>query len=178
MKTYVVLIRGINVGGRNVLLMKELAALLDDLGCEHIKTYIQSGNVVLQNKNMNAAQLSTIIPLEVKKRRGFEPNVLILERKELEHIAEKNPFPEAESDPKSLHVGFLDSIPGFPDLEKLESLRAESERFHLSERAFYLHEPNGVGRSKLAANTEKLLGVSMTSRNWRTVARIVSMLSP
>ena len=114
--------------------------------------------------------------LEIKQRRSFEPHVLLLEPKDVEMAVTTNPFPEAESDPKSLHVGFLDSVPTNPNLETLESLKAESERFHLKDRIFFLHAPDGVGRSKLAANAEKLLGVSMTARNWRTVVRIVEMV--
>ena len=61
------------------------------------------------------------------------------------------------------------------DWQKLNSLKKETERFHLSDTVFYLHAPEGVGKSKLAANTEKLLGVPMTDRNWRTVCKIMEM---
>ncbi len=176
MKTYVALLRGINVGGRNSLPMKELVALLEALGCKSVKTYIQSGNVVLQSTDKATAQLSRNISLEIKKRRGFEPHVLLLEAKDLEQIIANNPFPEAETDPTYLHVGFLDRMPTNPDLEKLESLKSANERFCLNDNVFYLHAPDGVGRSKLAANAEKLLGVAMTDRNWRTVERIRGMV--
>ena len=86
-----------------------------------------------------------------------------------------NPFPEAENDPKALHVGFLASAPKNPNLKALESLRKASEQFRLMDNVFYLYAPEGVGRSKLAANTERLLGVSMTDRNWRTVCKIMEM---
>jgi hypothetical protein len=75
-----------------------------------------------------------------------------------------NLFPEAEADPSSLHIGFLASTPKNPDLKKLESLKAESERFHLSDHMFYLQAPEGVGRSRLAASAEKALGVPMIDR--------------
>ena len=94
---------------------------------------------------------------------------------EIEQAMEENPFPEAETDPSSLHLGFLAFTPKSPDLKKLDGLKKESERFHLTERVFYLHAPEGVGKSKLAASTEKLLGVPMTDRNWRTVCKIREM---
>ena len=72
-------------------------------------------------------------------------------------------------------MGFLGSVPKNPDLKTLESLRKGSERFHLMDNVFYLHAPEGIGRSKLAANTERLLGVSMTDRNWRTMCKILKM---
>jgi len=175
MKTYIVLLRGINVGGRNTLPMKELVALLEDLGCQNIKTYIQSGNVVMESTKQTAARLSSKITLEIKKRRGFEPQVLLLELEDVEKAVATNPFPEAESDPKALHVGFLVAVPANPDLKKLESFKQENERFHLNGNLFYLHTPDGIGRSKLARNAEKLIGVPMTLRNWRTVYKIMAM---
>lgn len=177
MNTYIALFRGINVGGKNSLPMKELVVLLEDIGVRKIKTYIQSGNAVFQSAEKNFSQLSERLAAEIKKRHGFEPHVLILGLDAIERAMAENPFPEAEADPSSLHLGFLASTPKSPDLKKLDSLRKESERFHLSDRVFYLHAPEGVGRSKLAASTEKLLGVPATDRNWRTVCKIREMAS-
>jgi len=175
MKTYIALFRGINVGGKNSLSMKELASLLEALGARNVKTYIQSGNAVFQCAEMNLPQLSNKLASEIRKRHGFEPYVLILGLGAMERAMAENPFPEAEADPATLHLGFLAFAPKNPDLRKLESLKKGSERFHLSERVFYLHAPEGVGRSKLAAGAEKLLGVPMTDRNWRTVRKIREM---
>lgn len=172
MKIYIALFRGINVGGKNALPMKELVAILEGLSSRNVKTYIQSGNAVFESKEKDASRLSNRISGEIKKRRGFEPYVLLLELKDLERAIMENPFPEAETDPKALHVGFLASAPGNPNLKRLGSLKRDSERFHLIDNLFYLHAPEGVGRSKLAANAEKLLGVPMTDRNWRTVCKI------
>ena len=175
MNIYIALFRGINVGGKNSLPMKELAAILEELGCQNVKTYIQSGNVVFKSSDKNIPGLSDRISSEIKKRRGFAPFVLLLSRGELEKIAANNPFPEVKDDPQVLHVGFLAVAPKEPDLKKLESLQSKTERFRLIDNAFYLHAPDGVGRSKLAANRERLLGVSMTDRNWRTVCKILEM---
>ncbi len=175
MKTYIALFRGINVGGKNSLPMKELVAILEELQCQNIKTYIQSGNAVFASRENDASQLSNKISLEIKQRRGFEPYVLLLKLEELEKVITNNPFPEAESDQKTLHIGFLASAPKNPNLKTLESLKSDSERFRLIGNAFYLHAPEGIGRSKLAANTERLLGVAMTDRNWRTVCTLMEM---
>lgn len=175
MKIYIALFRGINVGGRNMLPMKELVAILEDLGSRKIKSYIQSGNAVFANQKTDTSQLSKKIGVEIKLRHGFEPYVLLLELDDIETVIRKNPFPEAEADPKALHVGFLASAPKNPDLKALESLKIDSERFRLIDNVFYLHAPEGVGRSKLAARAEKLLGVPMTDRNWRTVCKIREM---
>ena len=175
MKTYIALFRGINVGGNNVLPMKDLVALLENLGSQNVKTYIQSGNAVFQNKEENASLLSNRIRAAIKKSHGFEPQVLLLKPEEIERAVESNPFPEAESEPKTLHLHFLASMPKNPDLGALESIKSDRERFALKDGVFYLHAPDGIGRSKLAANTEKVLGVATTGRNWRTVRKVLAM---
>ncbi|WP_348674210.1 DUF1697 domain-containing protein [uncultured Abyssibacter sp.] len=176
MKTYAVLLRGINVGGRNTLPMAELRTLLQALGCEHVQTYIQSGNVILRSTATSAA-LSQEIAQAIHERHGFEPHVLVLAASEVTAAMDANPFAEHASDPKSVHFGFLDSVPPNSDLDGLEAIRAPSERFELKERVFYLHAPDGIGRSKLAARSEALLGVPMTDRNLRTMSKIVTMLN-
>jgi uncharacterized protein (DUF1697 family) len=157
--------------------MKELVAILEELDGSNVKTYIQSGNVVFQCAQKAASQLASKLGIEINKRRGFAPHVLLLSLKEIEQAIAANPFPEAESDPTSLHLGFLDAVPTQPDLKKLESLKTKSERFALNDRVFYLHAPDGIGRSKLAANAERALGVAMTDRNWRTICKVRDMAS-
>jgi uncharacterized protein (DUF1697 family) len=174
-RTFVVLLRGINVGGKNMLPMKELAGILKDAGAHNARTCLQSGNAVFQSSARDRAKLAKKLTAEIKKRRGFEPRILMLELDELERAIAQNPFPEAEADPASLHLGFLASVPTSPDLDKLESLRKRSERFRLIDSVFYLHAPEGIGRSKLAAHSEKSLGVAMTDRNWRSVCKILEM---
>jgi uncharacterized protein (DUF1697 family) len=176
LKTYIALFRGINVGGTNVLPMKDLVAQLEYLGSQNVKTYIQSGNAVFQNEEENASLLSNKIRAAIKKSHGFEPQVLLLEPEEIERAIESNPFPEAESEPKTLHIFFLATMPKDLDLGALASIKSDRERFALEGRVFYLHAPEGIGRSKLAANIEKLLGVSATSRNWRTVRKVMAMV--
>ncbi|HEU0292919.1 MAG TPA: DUF1697 domain-containing protein [Anaerolineales bacterium] len=175
MTIYIAFLRGINVGGKHPLPMKELAAILEELGSQNVKTYIQSGNAVFKSRDKNPARFSKLISAEIKKRRGFEPHVLLLKLEDIEQAITENPFPEAETDPKALHVGFLVASPQNPNLKILESLKSDSERFHLIDNIFYLHAPEGVGRSKLAANAEKLLGVPMTDRNWSTVRKVWEM---
>lgn len=176
MHTYIALLRGINVGGKNSLPMKDLKSILEILGASNVKTYIQSGNVVFQSAlKDDISSFSKRLGIEIRERHGFEPQILVIGLAEVETAMMNNPFPEAESEPSSLHLGFLASAPENPDLEKLESLKKESERFCLIDNIFYLHAPEGVGRSKIAASSEKLLGVPMTDRNWNTVCKLKEM---
>ena len=160
------------MGGKNSLSMKELVAILEHLGGKHVRTYIQSGNAVFQSAAGNLARLSRQLSAEINARHGFEPHALLIELQELDAAMAGNPFPEGELAPSSLHLGFLASTPRNPNLEKLNTLKKPSERFHLGDKVFYLSAPEGVGNSRLAASSEKLLGVAMTDRNWRTVCKI------
>ncbi len=175
MKIYIALFRGINVGGNNILPMKDLVALLENLGSQSVKTYIQSGNAVFLNKAESASQLTNRIGDAIKKSHGFEPQVFLLELDEMEKAITSNSFTEAESEPKTLHIYFLASVPKNPDLKMLESIKRDGERFNLMDKVFYLHAPGGVGRSKLAARVEKSLGVAVTARNWRSACKIMAM---
>lgn len=175
MKTYIALFRGINVGGRNRLPMKELAALLEKLGAESVKTYIQSGNAVFRHEAESTSRLSSSISAAIKESHGFEPRVLLLELVEMEQAMASNPFPDAEAEPKTLHLYFLTAAPQNPDLDMLDSLKKANEQFKLIDKVFYLHAPDGIGRSKLAERVEKALGVAATARNWRTVSKIMAM---
>lgn len=175
MPTWIALFRGINVGGKNVLPMKELVRELESLKLKNIRTYIQSGNAVFEGPRTGVATLGERIGKRIEKKRGFKPHVLILSARKLEDAIASNPFPEAEAEPKSLHLYFLDAVPKSPDLDKLNRLKKSSEQFELVDDVLYLHAPDGIGRSKLAAAVEKCLGVAATARNWRTIDRILEL---
>jgi uncharacterized protein (DUF1697 family) len=175
MNIYIAFFRAINVGGKNPLPMKNLVAILEGMGAATVKTYIQSGNAVFQSADHSPAHLSSQLAAEIKKHHGFEPLTLVLGLEAIRQACANNPFPEAEADPQSLHLGFLAAKAQRPDLDKLYSLKKASERFHLGDDVFYLHAPEGVGKSKLAASAEKLLGVPMTDRNWRTVCKVLEL---
>jgi uncharacterized protein (DUF1697 family) len=174
-KTFIALLRGINVGGNNILPMRELVAVLEGLGLSQVKTYIQSGNVVFQSESNNRQELSQAISAAIGGSYGFAPHVLVLDLPAFQEAVAANPFPEAGHEPKTLHLFFLDEIPPSPDLAVLERLKAENERYRLINNVFYLHAPDGMGRSKLAEKVEKVLGVATTARNWRTVSKLMSM---
>jgi uncharacterized protein (DUF1697 family) len=175
MNTLIALFRGINVGGKNILPMKELSAVLESLGLNNVKTYIQSGNVVFQSETSDKQKLSLTIKRAIDSNHGFAPEVLILSVQELRDAIASNPFPDGEAEPKTLHLFFLAYSPTNPDMKRLEGVRANREEFRLADRVFYLLAPDGVGRSKLAANVEKAMAVPLTGRNWRSVCKILSM---
>ena len=174
MTTYVLLLRGIGLG-RNRLPMKDLVALLQALGLEDVRTYIQTGNAVFRAKRVRSADLAETITERINEQFDFAPRAFILTRDELAAAIAANPFPEAEAEPKSLHLTFLTDAPVKPDLDGLRRLARENERFALKDRVFYVHAPDGIGRSKLAERNEKLLGVPGTARNWRSATAILAL---
>jgi uncharacterized protein (DUF1697 family) len=175
MTTWITFFRGINVGGRNILPMKELKALLEELGCVDVRTYIQSGNVVFRHKEQQATGLSQTISQAVLNRFHFAPYVLLLTANHLKSALAANPFFPAEENPKTLHLYFLSARPTEVDLDGLNQIKSPSESFELIGKVFYLHAPDGIGRSKLAARAEKLLGVPATGRNWRTAQKVLEL---
>ncbi len=175
MPTLIALLRGINIGGHHKLPMKELAALLSGSGLRDVQTYLQSGNVVFRCEAKNRTALAAKISTAIAAEHGFAPQVLLLDAEELRKAMANNPYPEAEATPASLSLLFLAETPSHPDLKALEALRISSERFTLVGKVFYLHAPDGFGRSKLAANAERLLGVPASGRNWNTVCKLAEM---
>lgn len=175
MNTYIALLRGINVGGNNKLPMRELVLLLDGLGLQNVKTYIQSGNIVFQSEHSDPTQLSQAITGAISQGHGFAPYTLILDSRALKAAMAANPFPEGEAEPKSLHLFFMDARPKTFDTGALDRLKAANERYQLIDQVFYLHAPDGIGRSKLAENAGKGWGVNITARNWRTVSEIMAI---
>ena len=177
MATWIALFRGINVGGKNILPMKELREVLQERGYTHVKSYIQSGNVVFRGPQTNAEHLADYIGDAVLDNHGFQPRVIVLSVEDLEQAAVSNPFPEAQADPKSLHFYFLSELPKRPDLKALNDIKSRTESFAIVGKVFYLHAPDGIGRSKLAASAERLIGVAGTARNWRTVSKVLELAS-
>lgn len=177
MATFIALLRGINIGGNHLLPMKELSAQLTEMGLRDVQTYIQSGNVVFSSAAKDRVALAAKITAAIKAQHGFAPQVLLLDAAELRKAMADNPYPEAEADPKSLSLLFLAEAPQHPDLKSLEALKTASERFKLIGKVFYLHAPEGFGRSRLAARAEKLLGVAASGRNWNTVCKLAEMVA-
>jgi uncharacterized protein (DUF1697 family) len=177
MHRWIALFRGINVGGNNILPMAKLTRCLETLHFQNIRTYIQSGNVVFDSASKNARALEKSIGERIQKDHEFLPRLLLLSLNDLQAAIHDNPFPEAISNPKSLHFFFLEKPAAKPNLQALDAAKATMENYRLTDRVFYLLAPAGVGRSKLAASAEKHLGVMTTARNYRTVEKLLALAS-
>lgn len=173
MKTYIALFRGINVGGNNILPMKDVTQILNELGADNVRTYIQSGNVVFQHAARSRTKLKDQIRSAVEASHNFKPQLLLLDGGDLAAAVENNPY--STDIGKALQFYFLESAPKQPDLEKMRDLQSNTEQFTLTDKVCYLSAPDGVGRSKLAAKIEQCLGVPATARNWNTVSKLMQM---
>jgi len=165
--TYIVLLRGINVGGKNLIPMKELVEVLKEHDYQNIKSYIQSGNIVLQSQ-----KLPDDIASIIQRRFGIEPLVYVLEEPEFNAAIENNPYRSPKG--KDIHFYFCEDKPKIDTL-KVERYKSGSEEFHLDGKVVYLYAPDGIGRSKLVANMESCLGVSATGRNLNTIYKLQQM---
>jgi len=172
--TYIALFRGINIGGKNILPMKELVEFFEAMDCKNIQTYIQSGNVVFHSRKIFNSKHTAEIGRRIREKKGFEPKILLLSPADLRAAIKHNPFPT--DDGKALHFMFLESTSQQPDMDSLAAVKFHSEAFVLHGNVFYLYAPDGVGRSRLPAKMEKALGVSVTGRNWNTVAKLAAMV--
>lgn len=176
MKTWVALLRGVNVVGRRKVPMKALAAALERAGFGAVRTYIQSGNVIFRSSSGSARTLGTRIAALVREDFGFEPQVMVVSGAQLRAAVHGNPFPGARENHKALHIFFLAGRPRKPDLESLERVRGRREGFALRDGFFYLYTPDGFPDSMVRSRLERCLGVAATGRNWRTANALLAML--
>jgi len=149
--------------------MKELKLLLEDEGYEGVRTYIQSGNVVLNAKLNPLADIAS----KVEMKFGFLPEILAIEKTEFDHAFSANPYSLLEG--KTVHFYFCINKPKL-NAQKLESYAGKGETYQLKGNVFYLHAPNGIGRSKLVPNIESCLATPATGRNLNTVLRLKEMV--
>nr|WP_321357955.1 DUF1697 domain-containing protein [uncultured Draconibacterium sp.] len=177
MKTYIAILRGINVSGKNKVKMDALKSSFSRLGFEQVQTYIQSGNVAFRYQETDSANLAERISKQIKDDFGFDVSLLVLSALQLANIIKNNPFLGDENkDAQFLHVTFLKETPANVNSEKITSYVKAGEEYVISEGVVYLYCPHGYGKTKLNNNFfESQLKVSATTRNWKTTLKLLEM---
>jgi len=176
MKTWIALLKAINMVGKHKMSMKDLVALLEGLNARDVKTYRGSGNAVFRHRGKDAARLAKRISTAVGKEYEFKPLVMLLETEQLARIIADNPFPEAEAEPGALVVGLLTAEPEQPDWEAFEKVRRKSERFALHGDVFYFYAPEGFHLSKIGPWLKRSFGeVDGTGRTWSTIVKVMAI---
>lgn len=178
MKTYIALLRAINVGGNSKIAMADLKAMLVDLGYANPQTILQTGNLVFQAKESNAAKLESKLEKEAADRFGLETDILVRTADEWQQAIDANPFPkEAASDPSHLLIMPLKAAPTKQAVKELQAAIQGRETVAAVKRELYLVYPDGIGRSKLTNKfIESRLKTRGTGRNWNTALKIAQLL--
>jgi uncharacterized protein (DUF1697 family) len=176
LRTYVALLRGVNVG-KTTLAMADLRALVDGLGYEDVTTYVQSGNVVFRS-SATAAEVTEAVERRLRSDHDLSVKVLVRTSGQLAKVVDGNPFLADGRDPAKLHVTFLTETPDRARVRELDPTFGEPDEFRIVREVVYLHCPNGYGRTKLNnAFLERKLGVAATTRNWKTVTKLAELAS-
>jgi uncharacterized protein (DUF1697 family) len=176
MTRHALLLRGVNVGTKNSLPMADLRAMLEELGCTGVQTYVQSGNAVLDTK-LGAAALTKAIEAALERYMGRPIATTLRTHAQLAAIVDANPFSAVATNPSYLCVTFLSHAPTKAELAPLHAQDFKPELFHVAGKEIYTWHPNGQGRSPLAAALGKLrLRGAVTTRNWNTVLKLRDML--
>lgn len=181
MTTYAALLRGINVGGTKRLPMADLRQLMTDLGLDDVRTHLQSGQAVFGTGRGDEETLAAELAEAVEKRFGFPVDVIVRDHAYLRAIVDDCPFPAAELEPRQLHVTYFSAPVDPARFAHLDRETHLPEEFRLGDRALYLYAPDGLGRSKLAEALSRPRvnkGVTATTRNWNTVAKLVELTRP
>jgi uncharacterized protein (DUF1697 family) len=181
--TYIALLRGVNVGGNNKVPMASLRTALAADGFVHVRTYIQSGNVLVDAERSTEATVSGRVGDVIEATFRIRVPVIVINAEALGAVVAHNPYPQ-EGDYRKLHAVFL---PGQPDAEARERLDTLSAAFAakgsrdsttLIGSTLYLHTPDGFGTSDLAkalTTTGRLKSLNGTARNWATVTTLLGM---
>lgn len=176
MNSYIVLLKGINVGGHKKVPMAELRDLLTKSAYENVKTYIQSGNVILESSQKSIPKIEVQIKKDILDHFGFEVPVLIKTRKDLKRIFNDSPFSEEEKQ-KSYFIMLYDT----PDSElvKVASEKVyEGEEYQIINDCIYYYSAKGFGQSKFNTNFfERKLNTFATARNYNTMVKLLSLSS-
>ncbi len=176
MITQVVLIRGINVGGSHIVKMVDLAKVCAKTGATNVKTYIQSGNVVLRSK-LAPAELEDAIESGIAKSHGFRPSVVVRTHAELAKVVASSPYSITDGTKHVVQFGKA-KLPA-KLFDTFDLVPFAPEHFTLRGRELYLDLPEGQGRSKLLVAMMKLKhDVPVTARNWNTVTKLLALATP
>jgi len=175
MKTYISILRGINVGGNRIIKMADLKELYTNLGFMECQTYIQSGNVIFMDQKVAIPELELLITQKIAKRFNFDVPVIVMELNELRKVVSGNPFLHDKNKELAYqHVTFLSGIPDGTLSATLGKTAYLPTEFELIDKSVYLYCPDGYSNSKLTNSfLESRLKVKATTRNWKTACELL-----
>jgi uncharacterized protein (DUF1697 family) len=174
---HVALLRGINIGPHKRMKMETLRASCEALGFKNVKTYIQSGNIVCQAGKLSSDAAARKIEAQIEKNFGFSADVIARTGDEMKNIVMGNPMlKEPGLDTSKLHVVFFSEAPTAEAIKKLEAIVKTPDKVRHKGKEIYFYFPNGVSGSSIWKHSlDRVLGISGTMRNWKTVNTLYEM---
>jgi len=175
--TYLALLRGINVGGKNKLPMKDLVDMFVAVGCDDVRTYIQSGNVLFRTTDDASSRIPNQITTRIAERYGYRVPLVLRTAEQVRNVVENNPFLADSALEDALHVMFLADLPHPSRVDDLDPNRSVPDRFIVRGQEIYLRLPHGMADTKLSnAYFDAKLATTSTARNWRTVTKLLDLM--
>ena len=178
MQTYILLLRGINVGGHKKIKMAEFKTALEKLELQEVKTYLQSGNIVFKYEEVAEITLAEIIENFILEKYGFEVSALVLTAESFAAIFNNNPYlPERENEIEKLYCTLLYEMPEPVKMKALQAIEAHGDEFAPRGKCLYFYYVNGYGKSKINNPVvESKLKVKATTRNWKTMTKLIEAI--
>ena len=176
MDTWVALLRGINLGGHNKVPMKELKPLFVNAGCDNVRTYIQSGNVVFDASMDLAARVPELMAARIEESFGVRTWLTIRSREEMRQTIANNPFADLNAPPTSVAVSFLAEPPKDGTIAYSKADESVPDKIIIAGKDVYLYLPNGFSGSKLNPKFFTKGLTAGTTRNWRTITRLMATM--
>ncbi len=175
MTNKIAVLRGINVGGKRRILMADLKLIFRELGCTDVATYIQSGNVIFKSQ-AESQELENRIAKAITETFGFDVPVIVRTSEELSESATRNPFYKTDTDINKLHLTFLKEKPSEENREHAETYIYEPDKFIIDRKDVFIFCEGKYHKTKLTNNFfEKKLKVGATTRNWKTVMKLIEL---
>ena len=176
MTTHLVLLRGINVSGHNMIKMDVLKTTLENIGFENVRTYIQSGNVFVNTIEESPSKVGFQIKQEIFKSLGLDVPVVVIGKNDLESCFKNNPYLKTGNDIKKLYVAFISKELTNSALDELKISQFKPDEASIDKSRIYIKYDIGAGKTRLDQKyIEKKLNVIATIRNWNTVTKLLEM---
>ena len=176
MNQFIVLLKGINVGGNKKVPMAELRQLLTKTGFQEVQTYIQSGNIILQTDENNVTKIEDSISKSILDHFGFEVSVLVKTREELRCIFQDSPFSEDKK--KASYFMMLHDMPDKAIVKEASEKIYEGEEYKIINDCIYYFYEKGMGQAKFNVNFfERKFNTFATARNYNTMVKLLSLSS-
>lgn len=177
-RTYVALIRAVNVGGHSTVKMSDVRKRFEALGLNDVASYIQSGNVIFSSGEEDPLLFARKIETEMSGLTGRKITVFVLSPKELKEAAASNPFDPARRDREQrCHLMFLSAAPPQARRKMLMAMQGKEYRFHIRGKVLYFAYSRKYDGIRRMIDFEKVLGVSGTARSWNVVDKLIELAS-